>query len=157
MTEATPGVFTVAFEGSLFGFAQQQMTAAITSGSGTNPTVAMVAPGSGGTIIESGAAVQIAGDNTIAGEPLMVNGTGTSTAPSVPTQWFSVGPAPINNGETAGNQSVSGRVTGVVADPNDPNIIYISSAGGGAWKTIDGGQTWYPHFRQHPRNPDDHQ
>ena len=28
----------------------------------------------------------------------------------------------------------------------DPNIIYIGTAGGGAWKTIDGGRTWRPLF-----------
>src|SRR5207247_931176 len=37
-------------------------------------------------------------------------------------------------------------VTGSVVDPSDPKVIYISTAGGGAWKTKDGGLTWLPLF-----------
>src|SRR5207237_4686417 len=39
---------------------------------------------------------------------------------------------------------VAGRVTGVVVDPTDPDTIYISTAGGGAWKTKNSGLTWQP-------------
>ena len=39
---------------------------------------------------------------------------------------------------------VSGRVTEIVQDPNNPSIIYLASARGGVWKTIDGGSTWAP-------------
>ena len=65
---------------------------------------------------------------------------------NVPVQWFQVGPEGINNGQTPGSQRTTGRITGSVADPRDPNIIYVSTAGGGAWKTIDGGKTWRPLF-----------
>src|SRR5262249_21404952 len=38
----------------------------------------------------------------------------------------------------------------MVVNPNDNNIIYISTAGGGAWKTIDGGKTWRQIFDSIP-------
>ncbi len=149
VTEPTAGTFQIVFGGNLVGFAQPIMGAVAVSGTGT-PSVSMVQQGAGGTIIANGASLQIAGDNTIAGEPLVVMGTGTTTAPSVPTQWFAVGPAPLNDGEDPGNNPVGGRVTGVVADPNNGNIIYIATAGGGAWKTIDGGKNWHPIFDSIP-------
>src|SRR5205807_10595740 len=39
-----------------------------------------------------------------------------------------------------------GRVTGVAADWSDANIIYISTTGGGAWKTRNNGLTWQQLF-----------
>ncbi len=38
----------------------------------------------------------------------------------------------------------SGRITGVAAHPSDPNTIYVATAGGGVWKTMDGGVNWAP-------------
>ncbi len=35
-----------------------------------------------------------------------------------------------------------GRVAAVVGAPGNPNIIYVGAAGGGVWKTTDGGITW---------------
>ena len=35
-----------------------------------------------------------------------------------------------------------GRVAAVAGVPGNPNIIYAGAAGGGMWKTIDGGITW---------------
>ncbi len=40
----------------------------------------------------------------------------------------------------------AGRVTAVAGVPNDPNIFYFGTPGGGAWKTSDGGQVWKPSF-----------
>ena len=34
----------------------------------------------------------------------------------------------------------------IITDPNDPRIIYISTSGGGAWRTTDAGTTWAPLF-----------
>ncbi len=56
--------------------------------------------------------------------------------------WNAIGPAPINNGQTAGGLAVSGRVTGIATDVNDANTIFIATAGGGVWKTTDGGAHW---------------
>ena len=101
----------------------------------------------GGTVVANGATLQTAGNVTIGGEPLTLQGSGLGVAPTnVPVQWFNTGPAPINNGPTANNLPVTGRVTGIAVDPTDANTIYISTAGGGAWKTIDDGKTWHPLF-----------
>src|SRR5207302_683759 len=62
-------------------------------------------------------------------------------------------PAPVQNSVNMGSAvrgnpsnpaNVSGAVTDVAVDRTDPtnNTIYIATAAGGAWKTIDGGQTW---------------
>jgi photosystem II stability/assembly factor-like uncharacterized protein len=40
----------------------------------------------------------------------------------------------------------AGRVTGVTGVPGQPAIYYIGTAGGGAWKTTDGGMVWKPIF-----------
>ncbi|HEV3164036.1 MAG TPA: hypothetical protein VGZ22_08395, partial [Isosphaeraceae bacterium] len=58
--------------------------------------------------------------------------------------WTPIGPAPIANAQLAGNPDVSGRVTGIAADPTNPNIVYLTAAGGGVWKTTDGGLSWTP-------------
>jgi len=40
----------------------------------------------------------------------------------------------------------AGRVTGVSGVPGQPAIYYMGTAGGGAWKTTDGGMVWKPVF-----------
>src|SRR5262249_11065051 len=39
-------------------------------------------------------------------------------------------------------------VTGIAVDTMDPThqTIYLATAGGGAWKTVNGGQSWLPLF-----------
>ncbi len=142
------GSFTITLGGNLVGF-HQAVTA---TGSGVTATLTTVSDGAGGTYVTNGAQLQLEGSLTVAGEPLIAQGTGTSAGntPSFPTNWFAVGPAPVNNGQTAGTTPVAGRVTGVATDPTDPKIIYIATAGGGAWKTVDGGLTWSPLFDNGP-------
>lgn len=60
--------------------------------------------------------------------------------PLDPIQWTALGPAPIN---TFGTFS-TGRITGIAAHPTDANTIYVATAGGGVWKTVDGGVNWAP-------------
>jgi photosystem II stability/assembly factor-like uncharacterized protein len=44
----------------------------------------------------------------------------------------------------------AGRVTDVTGVPGQPAIYYMGTAGGGAWKTTDGGMVWKPIFdKQH--------
>jgi photosystem II stability/assembly factor-like uncharacterized protein len=49
--------------------------------------------------------------------------------------WRSIGPA-------AGG----GRVTSVAGSASDMKLYYVGSAGGGVWKSANGGQTWDPVF-----------
>jgi photosystem II stability/assembly factor-like uncharacterized protein len=58
------------------------------------------------------------------------------------TVWAPIGPSPIAEG---GNQD-NGMVTTIAVNPNNPQVIYIGSAGGGVWRTDDGGQKWKPIF-----------
>src|SRR5438477_8375446 len=59
----------------------------------------------------------------------------------VPGVWNPIGPAPLNSGPSLwGN--VSGRMTAIAAHPTDPLTIFIAAAGGGVWKTVNGGTSW---------------
>ena len=54
--------------------------------------------------------------------------------------WTALGPQPIHNLATFGD--VSGRVTAIAVNPSNGNIAYAGTAGGGIWKTTDGGSHW---------------
>ena len=45
----------------------------------------------------------------------------------------------------------SGRITSIDGVAKDPRILYVGSAGGGVWKTINGGITFQPVFDKHPQ------
>ncbi len=63
------------------------------------------------------------------------------------TAWTPIGPAPIPNGQTqTTTMSVSGRVTAVEIHPTNPNIVYVGTAQGGVYRTVDGGAHWTPIF-----------
>lgn len=51
--------------------------------------------------------------------------------------WVGAGP---NN--SAGGYNGIGRVNSIAFHPSNTNIIYVGSAGGGFWKTSNGGTTW---------------
>ena len=60
---------------------------------------------------------------------------------------FGMGPATIQGEYAYGGAQPShdsGRVTAIAADPHDPNTFYVGAAGGGVWKTSDGGLTYIP-------------
>jgi photosystem II stability/assembly factor-like uncharacterized protein len=57
------------------------------------------------------------------------------------TVWAPIGPSPI-----AGNRQDNGLVSAIAVNPNDPNVIYIGTAGGGVWRSRDCGQNWRPLF-----------
>ena len=46
-------------------------------------------------------------------------------------QWINIGPT-----------KSAGRVSAVAVHPTNPSIVYRGTAGGGVWKTADGGVTW---------------
>ncbi len=58
------------------------------------------------------------------------------------TVWVPIGPSPMNEGGTQDN----GLVSSIAASPSNPNVIYVGTAGGGAWRSDDGGTTWTPIF-----------
>ncbi len=77
--------------------------------------------------------------------------TTTSPAPSevpVPSanRWVQLGPTAVPRGQSASDVRllVTGRVTAIVIHPVNPDIIYVGTAQGGIWKTIDGGRNWNP-------------
>ncbi len=43
-----------------------------------------------------------------------------------------------------GPGNIGGRLRPIVIHPITPNIMYVGSASGGIWKTLDGGQSWFP-------------
>lgn len=56
--------------------------------------------------------------------------------------WVPIGPAPIPNGQTSPILPVSGRVTAIAVHPTNPNIVYVGTAQGGAYRSLNGGATW---------------
>jgi autotransporter-associated beta strand protein len=176
----TGSFYTVVFGGGLYGVNVPQLTIGGTTGGtlavattltdGSTLSTFFASPGAlaggvltvannqalgattAGTVVENGSSIQLEGNTTIAGESLTISGSGLAVAPTTPPQtWFDQGPGPVTSSQTLGNPAVaSGRITGVAPDPTDPQTIYISTAGGGAWKTSNGGQTWLPLFDQGP-------
>lgn len=69
-----------------------------------------------------------------------------------PSPWAPLGAFVVPNGQVGTTSDtlsapVSGRVTGLWADPSAPDKnLYVATAAGGAWHTADGGVTWTPLF-----------
>ncbi|HYH67082.1 MAG TPA: autotransporter-associated beta strand repeat-containing protein, partial [Urbifossiella sp.] len=108
----------------------------------------------GGTEVRNRAQLQLQGSLTIAGEGLAVQGEGTPTLPTLDSslRWLNVGPGATNNGVSAPftgtGGPTSGRINSIATDPSDPRVIYVTTAGAGAWKSKDGGLTWIALFDQ---------
>ena len=62
----------------------------------------------------------------------------------VGTVWRPIGPSPM---APAGRQD-NGLTSAIAVSPNDPDVIFIGTAGGGVWRTSDGGTNWRPVFDQ---------
>lgn len=56
--------------------------------------------------------------------------------------WAPMGPSPIAENALRAN----GLVSAIAINPNNPSLIYIGTAGGGVWRSPDGGATWTPIF-----------
>lgn len=52
-------------------------------------------------------------------------------------EWRSIGPA-----------NMGGRTADVEGIPGDPNTVYVATASGGLWKTVNGGISWKPIFER---------
>lgn len=55
--------------------------------------------------------------------------------------WLPLGPSVVLNGQTAGNQPVGGRVSGLAIAPGG-QIVYAASANGGVFRSDDGATSW---------------
>jgi hypothetical protein len=66
----------------------------------------------------------------------------STSIPLSTSVWTSLGPTSIVNGQTPGNNPVSGKINGVTSDPTNPNVIFVATAGGGIWKSFNGGTSW---------------
>ncbi len=60
-----------------------------------------------------------------------------ATAAYANLSWRSIGPAVSG-----------GRVAAVAGTPQDDQLYYLGTAGGGVWKSADGGATWQPVFEK---------
>lgn len=67
-------------------------------------------------------------------------------APATGT-WSNIGPTKadiIKNGSSSLAKTDSGRPRTILVDPANPQVIYLCTAGGGVWKTTNGGSAWTP-------------
>jgi hypothetical protein len=55
--------------------------------------------------------------------------------------WNPLGPAPI---PISASTAYSGRVSAIAVHPTNPNIVYVGTAQGGLYRTLNGGSTWTP-------------
>jgi SdrD B-like domain/FG-GAP-like repeat/FG-GAP repeat len=85
--------------------------------------------------------VVLIGSNSVAG---LLFGNVTLANFRLLSNWTPIGPQPQLNGSGTGNPSVSGRVDSISTDPTNPNRYFIATAGGGLWRTINGGGSWTP-------------
>src|SRR5581483_12483593 len=53
--------------------------------------------------------------------------------------WREIGPA-----------AAGGRVASVAGSATDPKLYFLGRAGGGVWRSQNGGQTWDPVFDKQP-------
>jgi autotransporter-associated beta strand protein len=143
---------------TLVGGGQLALQGANTYGGGTNVLQGILdvenssALGSGvvGTTVSNGASLEVQNGINVANQNVTVLGTGPSYVNKYTQRWFPAGPAPINNAfgqinqVQGGPEAESGRVTGVASDPTNAKVLYLTAAGGGVWKSKDGGQHWFP-------------
>ncbi len=59
---------------------------------------------------------------------------------------FAANKAAATDWTLLGPTNVGGRITDVVADTSNTDIIYVGAASGGVWKSVDGGSNWLSIF-----------
>ena len=72
---------------------------------------------------------------------------GGSPPPITGTVWKPIGPDPINEPNCCNTGLAflaNGRVNSIAVDPTNSDRIYIGSAGGGVWRSDNGGLNWTP-------------
>ncbi len=70
-----------------------------------------------------------------------------TTAPAVPPAADSLNNIRFRN---IGPSIAGGRVAAVAGIPGQPQVYYVGAAGGGVWKTTDGGDSWDAIFADQP-------
>lgn len=73
----------------------------------------------------------------------IINGNLT---PAAGGAWSPIGPLTLPNGIVNNSGPTSGRVTAIVVDPVNVNKVYLGTAQGGVWRSLDGGTTWVSIF-----------
>ncbi|MEO8168973.1 MAG: hypothetical protein ABI623_12045, partial [bacterium] len=63
------------------------------------------------------------------------------SSPLAGAGWTSANPTGMFYSRTGANY-IAGRTNSIAFHPTDPLTFYCAAAGGGAWKTTDGGTTW---------------
>ncbi|MCB9846056.1 MAG: hypothetical protein H6811_08735 [Phycisphaeraceae bacterium] len=53
-------------------------------------------------------------------------------------------PGGISSWQSIGPGNVGGRTRAIVFNPQDPDIVYAAGVDGGVWKSINGGEHWFP-------------
>ena len=73
----------------------------------------------------------------------ILNG-GVPPPEGVDAAWTAIGPVTIPNGQAlnGANIAVTGRVTSIAVDPTNAGKVYLGTAQGGVWRSLDGGATW---------------
>ena len=99
-------------------------------------------------VILAGACVASAGNLQAQTEDRPVPAQSGSAAASIPP---SPSPSPTPPYNRLGWRSIGpalagGRVASVVGSVRNPLLYYVGAAGGGVWKTLNGGATWQPMF-----------
>jgi len=69
----------------------------------------------------------------------IVNGDFT---PAAGGAWSPIGPLTLPNGVGSNSGPTSGRVTAIAIDPTNAQKVYLGTAQGGVWRSLDGGTTW---------------
>jgi hypothetical protein len=64
------------------------------------------------------------------------------------TVWAPIGPSPMY--DTAPSLNYNGLVTAIAVNPNNPSVLYLGTAGGGVWRSGDGGDNWTSLFDHQP-------
>jgi photosystem II stability/assembly factor-like uncharacterized protein len=88
----------------------------------------------------------------LSGTALALAQAGATPAPApIPSPSASPTPPPVPPYNRLAFREVGpavagGRVTSVAGVENDPKLYYLGTAGGGVWKTVNGGATWTPLF-----------
>ncbi len=74
-----------------------------------------------------------------------------ASIPATAQTFIPQGPSPsfgpttiIQSGDAPPNGTVSGGVQAVIADPRDPNTMYLGGVNGGVWVTRNAGASWTP-------------